>query len=297
MCLKPATRKDGRVFPCGQCINCRVNKKRGIIARCLLETTQHAASYFLTLTYDVPKSQVVGPYETYLSKYHVQCFFKRLGKEFGRRQFKYVVRGEYGTNKGRAHYHILLWADNPSIGKADFERIWGFGNVDIGDIEPASVDYVVDYLFKTPEILADIYSSPDGRAAHPDYRTFSQGIGARAVHDLAYRGILHNSFRLLGREYPVPRYLKLKYLRASSLTEHYYAHGSLPLEQKPEDLLEQKLVSELRSLPYGSPAYTAKREEIIQQKETLSRERQKLKQIAYYRSINQPVKGRKNETF
>lgn len=298
MCIKPSTRKvDGFIFPCGQCVNCLVNRKREWIARCLLETTLHKASYFLTLTMEVPREQVVGLYETYVSKYYLQCFFKRLGKRFGRKQFKYFARAEYGSLKGRAHYHVLLWAENPGITADVFRSLWRVGSVDVGDIQPDSIDYVVDYILKQSSVASNIYSSVDGRLAHPDFRLISQGIGERAVPHLQCGGLLHHEFRVLGRTYPVGRYLKVKHLGGLSLTDYYYDHGSIPIQDTPNAVLEKALYAELRSLQVGTPAYTEASTKLIQQQKALSDQRQKLKQIAYYRNINQPTKGRKHETF
>ena len=59
----------------------------------------------------------------------VQKYFKRLRKTVGK--FKYLVAGEYGEEKGRAHWHAILFTDKPiehiEFDKNIMEKHWGHG--------------------------------------------------------------------------------------------------------------------------------------------------------------------------
>lgn len=145
----------------------------------------------------------------------LQLFFKRLRKataidvpnpETGRtkkvyQKFRYVACGEYGDKKGRPHYHAcilgydfpdkLLWRKtdrNDSIFRSPLlEKLWPYGNSEIGEVTFQSAAYVARYTLKksrdkktyqhahgydpeTGEILFD--------DLNPEFITMSKGIGS-----------------------------------------------------------------------------------------------------------------------
>lgn len=103
MCLAPQTIPDIDVpVPCRNCWQCRENRVNDLIGRCIAESHTAACTVALTLTYsgDAPNSFVLV-YSDF------QNFIKRL-RRAGHR-VRYLVAGEYGSKKGRAHWHAVLF--------------------------------------------------------------------------------------------------------------------------------------------------------------------------------------------
>lgn len=196
MCAKLATRKDGLTFPCGQCMNCRINRQRNWQARLLLEAASHANGIFVTLTF---RDSGVMPI---LRRSDIRQFIHSLRTIFPT-ELRYFAVGEYGGETGRAHYHLHLFSDRP-VSSQHLVEAWPFGRIHIGDCEPASLDYTLGYLLK------DVGSKPEWpvQIRYPEFRSFSKGIGRKAFPELSSKGVLPRSFRVFGREWPIGRYYR-----------------------------------------------------------------------------------------
>lgn len=112
-CLSPGsteTSVNGYVvkntYPCGICINCRITKRQEWTFRLLLEMRLHKYNYFATLTY----SDEYITEEHDLDKEEIQRFIKRIRSKINTR-IRYFAIGEYGREKGRPHYHILIFSN------------------------------------------------------------------------------------------------------------------------------------------------------------------------------------------
>lgn len=152
MCKNPF-RRGVEEFGCGQCLPCRMNRRRLWTSRIMLESAQHAESCFVTLTY----REECYPNDGKVSKQELQRFLKRLRFAVYPRRVRYYGVGEYGGQTGRAHYHVLLFGlgrenhENPRKNFACSCSIcvaWPFGGVYVGDVEPESASYVLGYLTK-----------------------------------------------------------------------------------------------------------------------------------------------------
>lgn len=100
--------------PCGHCKECIHRKQSDLVQRIQIESL-NSYIYFFTLTYNqesVPKITlpVTGVTLMRPNYKHITDMFKRIrqGNMFGR-PFKYFVTSEYTPNKGRPHYHGLLF--------------------------------------------------------------------------------------------------------------------------------------------------------------------------------------------
>ena len=123
-----------------------------------------------------------------LYKSHFQKFMKRLRNYFPDQEIRYFAAGEYGRkckhginledikcpylcNTGRPHFHACLFnCSFPDLtpyqtdgGKTNFtspmlEKIWGYGFVDVGELNFGSASYTTKYILKKMKI-----------ANHPDY--------------------------------------------------------------------------------------------------------------------------------
>lgn len=102
MCLSPIRLKDNTQVACRSCSICRDNRLNDLIGRCIAEQSTSDKTLAVTLTYagDVPASVI-------LQYSDVQNMLKRLRRDGY--SVRYICAGEYGTKKGRAHWHIVLF--------------------------------------------------------------------------------------------------------------------------------------------------------------------------------------------
>lgn len=172
LCKKPF-HKRGAQFGCGQCLPCRINRRRLWSHRILLEALVSPSASFLTLTYkDIPDGASLVPRD-------LQLFFKRLRKSG---PLRYFAVGEYGDFSGRPHYHAALFG----VGVTEDVRVreaWGLGHIMLGDLTFASASYVAGYVTKKMTAWDDVRLN--GR--HPEFARMSlrPGIGASAMSDVA----------------------------------------------------------------------------------------------------------------
>lgn len=235
LCKKMVTTK-GIVHPCGQCLFCRINRKREWISRLLLEAACHESNQFWTLTYESSCLPDSDPCESHrpisdkttgavlhelsavarqkgtLFKPDLARFFKRYRKLCG--PVRYYAVGEYGEKRGRPHYHVLAFG--VGIDRETLASVWKYGDVHIGDVERASINYCVEYALKYNKNVALI----DLRR-QPEFAVMSTvpAIGAYAIDE--FRKVIHRSeplpdgtmlipdeFQVLGRTYAVPRFIR-----------------------------------------------------------------------------------------
>lgn len=167
MCKNPGTimvRGLAQKIPCRECTMCKENRVWDWVGRCLAESKTATKSSVVTLTYGT--SLVYGHRTTktlsavVLHYPDIQRYFKRL--RFAGYKFRYVVAGEYGKLKGRAHWHVLFfWEGDPPphelreritthdywTGHPDSEG----GHTYWDDVSVATCKYVCKYLLKSEE--------------------------------------------------------------------------------------------------------------------------------------------------
>lgn len=96
-------------YDCGHCIECAQRKQRDIRSRMTMEQIGYdSPPIFLTLTYNDKYLPADG-----VCKRDVSLFFKRLHTNLARAgynsSFKHICFSEYGTQRGRAHYHAIIF--------------------------------------------------------------------------------------------------------------------------------------------------------------------------------------------
>lgn len=213
-CLKPLMNK-GLVHGCGQCLPCRINKKRIWITRLQLEAQQWASNSFLTLTYNdehLPPSRTLVPR-------HLTLFFKKLRHDFP--HFRYFACGEYGDQTKRPHYHVVMFnfptcergssqfklrpnGNNSCCPTCDRVRdLWGMGHIINGTCTKDSIQYVAGYVTKK-------LSKPDDErlelGQYPEFARMSRrpGIGFDSLHEIASQ-LLENELE----NEPVPAQVRI----------------------------------------------------------------------------------------
>lgn len=203
-------------FGCGQCLPCRVNRRRQWMWRQFLESLCHEQNSFLTLTYDT--RNIPGNWQ--LRPDHLRDFIREIRRVCYPIRLRYFAVGEYGEESYRPHYHISLFGmsavSRTSIGMfADaVQRVWGKGFTSVYEFNHLTAQYVAGYVVK---------KLTDRRDNHewivPEFARMSNrpGIGAKAMEALAARlnstytdwadGDVPHQLQIGKRTIPLGRYL------------------------------------------------------------------------------------------
>lgn len=253
LCKYPINNKDaGGIVPCGQCLPCRINKRKKKTTRLSLEGQLHEHTAFVTLTYmdaflpvdlyhprtgEVSHSHPLGC----LDKLAIAKFMKRLksnvrrhcGREMAN-GIRFFCAGEYGDDFGRPHYHLVIWGLP--------EKYWYFINLSWRDPrtkelmcdpdritieEPRSMwdvgQYCCSYMMKS--LHREGAKELEGRP--PEFQTSSMSIGAKSVPAIAQvfnklsgsiyietNNDIPRTLFMMGRQMPIDRYLREKILEA-----------------------------------------------------------------------------------
>lgn len=158
MCSNPPNLPMIGPVPCRHCKECRSERARAWIGRSIAESYTSKETWAITLTYGGGEHHRAA----LLEYSDVQKAFKRLRKAGFK--FRYIVVGEYGTRKGRAHWHaILFWETEPPVmpdalpdGRVKGWRFWKDGHVFVDkltnhDHVSRAICYCWKYLDKTTD--------------------------------------------------------------------------------------------------------------------------------------------------
>lgn len=237
LCEAPITIQTGgfherMLVGCGQCMPCRISKRRVWVHRIMLEAALHKDNAFVTLTYSPDKLTMVpgpGGLPT-LVPADLRNFLKRLRKALEPARIRYFAAGEYGDRTELPHFHLAIfglatcWHGRSTYSatrtnccpSCDLIRdTWGNGLVYLGTLEDDSAQYIAGYVLKK------MTSSTDTRLAgrHPEFARMSNrpGIGADMMHEVASTLLNFNlettqadvpvSLRHGSRQLPLGRYL------------------------------------------------------------------------------------------
>ncbi len=237
-CAFPQQVSPKTTRPCGQCIPCKVNKQRKWLARLVLESKLYPeTTLFITLTYDEESQPLCTDPESgeilgTLRKSDVQLFVKRLRKRVSsipsysllkQRPVRYYAVGEYGTETGRPHYHLILFG--LGFGLAEMiGNAWTDGFSLIRPADPTSMAYTLKYTVKN---LTDP-DNPWLRGRLPTFAIMSKhpplGVSflpevAKSIKRVAFDSEdnpicpLPTTVRIDGENYPLDRTLRSWLLR------------------------------------------------------------------------------------
>lgn len=152
MCLAPSISPDGFSFGCRKCWQCKQRKINDWVGRCIAESKTAIATHSLTLTYGRNKDGQTDHHNAAVLTYSdVQKFFKKLRR--AGYNVRYFAVGEYGSMKGRAHWHILIfWGSTPppeiELNKRFEFPYWDNGYSFFEKPTTASIKYVCKYIQK-----------------------------------------------------------------------------------------------------------------------------------------------------
>jgi len=204
ICKKPYIVAEGQAVGCGQCLPCRLNKRRVWSHRIMLEAKQYTDNAFITLTYDDEHLPTGGT----LVPAHYQLWLKRLRIRLQEKAVRYFIVGEYGEGTERPHYHAILFGyphcrNHPHVCKSRrceqcsliFDT-WGHGLIQVGTLTHASAQYCAGYITKKLTKADD----PRLKGRYPEFARMSlkPGLGAGFMHDLASTIMEHNVHVKLG---------------------------------------------------------------------------------------------------
>lgn len=148
-------------YPCGKCPQCLKAKIYSWLFRLDKELERSINPLFVTLTYNdenLRKHEYINTTtgeitETpTLHKKDLQDFFKRLRKAQNKaypnaNPIKYYACGEYGTKRGRPHYHIIMF----NIMDVNLiQSNWGKGFSLSLPLTNGGTAYVLKYMSKVP---------------------------------------------------------------------------------------------------------------------------------------------------
>lgn len=153
---------------CKKCIGCKIDYCNEWATRGQLEAKKSPNNWFITLTYNDENLPLNNYNIPTLKKEHITKFINTLRKHFERRNhtgIKYLIGGEYGTKKGRPHYHLILfnlplndlkkikWKNKEAYYSPLIEKIWKMNTTKTSPniILPANyetIQYTVRYAFK-----------------------------------------------------------------------------------------------------------------------------------------------------
>jgi hypothetical protein len=110
MCISPSfvwiergPKWEQTPVPCKICWRCKQNRVNDYVGRSLAEAKVSVATCAITLTY-APRDDLA---DKVLTPYHFQLFMKLLRR--AGHKVRYLVAGEFGELKGRAHFHAILF--------------------------------------------------------------------------------------------------------------------------------------------------------------------------------------------
>jgi len=166
MCINPSfiwvlrgsfwTKQD---IACRQCWRCLGNVINGYVGRSLCEASTSDWSLALTLTY---RPGVGDLADKVLTPEHFQTFIRTLRNS--KHKIRYLAAGEYGSLRGRAHFHTILFGMGQPLQiplKTNFIfDAWPYGHVFAdGDGSERSIRYVCKYILKDKDAVADNWFS------------------------------------------------------------------------------------------------------------------------------------------
>lgn len=201
-CRRPFMKGD-LPFGCGQCLPCRIKKRRMLVHTLSLEHRLHGDASFLTLTHDPKLTKTrhnnnIHP-EGHLVPKHLTDFIKRLRRNFTSNPIRYFAVGEYGERSQHPHYHAILFGYPTCTGSMCTQKrpirceacqiahdAWSAGNILNGDVTKDSLSYVASYVTKgltqSNEFTEKILK---GRPPEFTRRSLRPGLGAGAAQKIA----------------------------------------------------------------------------------------------------------------
>lgn len=195
MCVSPIKLNNGTLARCRQCWQCRSADTHDWVGRCVAEKLTSKACHAVTLTYgfDDKVGSTDHLHARILHYKDVQLFLKSLRKDYN---VRYLVAGEYGSKKGRAHWHILLYWQNDVPPEIVLRKnvswdYWPHGYVFFDQMSIKAIRYTCKYIRKGNDEHENSYFQfsrrPELGAKYFEERARNYARQGLAPRDLYYR--------------------------------------------------------------------------------------------------------------
>lgn len=233
-------KKDEQIpLPCGKCPPCLARRVSGWSFRLRKEGERSLSAQFITLTYNTTHVPISERGFMTLKKKDVQDFMKRLRKR-SLSKLRYYVCGEYGSKNKRPHYHMVLF-------NADIESVIGawslnnkpIGDVHFGDVNGASIGYVLKYMNKPKTV--PMHQNDD---RIPEFSLMSKRLGDNYLTQNMiqwHKDDLENRVFIKiedGKKIPLPRYYKQKMYDEEEQQKILIAHKEQSIQHQQKTILE-----------------------------------------------------------
>lgn len=169
MCLNLLKLADGQLAKCQKCWQCLRDKVDDWTGRCIAEGQTSVAAHAATFTYgrDAHYDAADHVRAAALTYSDVQKMLKRLRRDG--LEVRYFVVGEYGSTKGRAHWHGLFFWKNAvpivRLGENFDFHWWDHGHTFWDRLSPEAIRYACKYVAK--EVTEDGAMFHMGMSRHP----------------------------------------------------------------------------------------------------------------------------------
>jgi hypothetical protein len=268
LCKNPYI-KDTVPFGCGQCMPCRINKRRLWTHRIVLESMCHKDSAFVTLTYDndhLPENNSLCPKD-------LRNWQKNL-RYHADIPLRFFSVGEYGDKSHRPHYHAAVFGlPSCSSGStkcactscATLRASWDKGFVYNGTLTKDSAQYIAGYVTKKMTNKKDPKVEEWLQGRHPEFARMSNrpGIGAPAIKAIKEMLETDHGCDLLSELNDVPDQIKIGgqvMLLGSYLKNKLRKEIGVPdnVKEKKMSILREEKITEYLSYREETPWHKAK---------------------------------------
>lgn len=214
ICSRPF-RQGIAEYGCGQCLPCRINKRRVWTTRLLLESLCNVSTFFITLTYRDSELPAGGS----VSLRDAQLWLKRVRRGMEPEKLRYYLVGEYGDVSMRPHYHAIVYGSfsgdhvpleaqrKGKVCSCLFCRSWEKGFVDVQEPGREALAYVASYTVKK------MTQKDDGRLGgrEPEFGIMSlkPGIGSPAAEVVGHALVTKSGSGSVARVQDVPGSVRL----------------------------------------------------------------------------------------
>lgn len=151
MCITPRRLMTGVMTACHECWQCREHAVLDWVGRNIAESKTAKAANAITLTYGRNTANDADHERAVLLTYSdVQKYLKRLRTDGY--PVRYFVTGEFGSRKGRAHWHIVQYwqkeVPEHVLDKNHMQEHWPHGWSYWTPLRPHTVKYNCKYILK-----------------------------------------------------------------------------------------------------------------------------------------------------
>lgn len=201
-----------RKVPCGRCMRCKATNSASWLFRLQQEVNVNSYPWYVTFTYNdnhLPKIWTNDGNEVMTLDYEdIKKYFKRLRKNTKLDNIRYFCVGEYGSKRGRPHYHAIIFNVPNMQDIVDNWNAKGFVYVEPFNPMLGGGAYLTKYLCK------DVSDFNKKEIVKPKLLV-SKGFGKQYITEAVKNWHLENPYQnsyvvANGQKVPMPRYLKDK---------------------------------------------------------------------------------------